>query len=507
MSYHHHLTNRPTAEEWQDPLRYISSIRERAEIYGICKIVPPEGWAPPLALDKNSLRFNTVIQAVHRLQDRLSMPAQQAFYEELRSVMSAEGRAPKKPPQFGGREVDLFRLYRAVAKRGGYAAVTEEKKWKDVVRVLQVRAFVCVLYLGMCAQCGGEGVCGALSRELKPTAAAWLVIHANNSGTGKALTTTHFLLLPLNCFLSLPPLRLMLSTLLPTNNTHPQLPSGSNSSYSMRQVYQKFLLPYEEFEQERMRREAAAMWGGSGAAAQLPAGGGALAGGCVDPSAAAAATGFTTPAAAPAPVLSAAEQLSEQKKAAKREAAAAKRAAAKKAAAKRDRSLEGDEEGGGEEGAGGAGGDGDEEELRPAKKKKKKVSGQRQRELLCLRECCARLVEEKSERGVLIVVACLVCLAACCSTLADSVTVVLHTSHCCFIFGSCVLFLHPAAHHLQTNKHTNKQTGKQACVRGAPAAAAGPLPSTSSSSSRRRSSSRPAPRRPPCAQEHRRPRV
>ena len=119
-------------------MQYISSIRPQAEIYGICKIVPPEGWAPPLALDKGSFRFNTVIQAVHRLQDRLSLPAQQAFYEDLKRCMHQEGKAPKKPPMFGGREVDLYKMYRAVAKRGGYAAVTDEKKWKDIVRVLQV---------------------------------------------------------------------------------------------------------------------------------------------------------------------------------------------------------------------------------------------------------------------------------------------------------------------------------------------------------------------------------
>jgi len=67
------------------------------------------------------------------------LPAQQAFYEDLRKCMNQEGKAPKKPPMFGGREVDLYKMYRAVAKRGGYAAVTDEKKWKDIVRVLQVR--------------------------------------------------------------------------------------------------------------------------------------------------------------------------------------------------------------------------------------------------------------------------------------------------------------------------------------------------------------------------------
>jgi hypothetical protein len=29
-------------------------------------------------------------------------------------------------------------MFRAVSKRGGYAAVTEDKKWKDIVRILQV---------------------------------------------------------------------------------------------------------------------------------------------------------------------------------------------------------------------------------------------------------------------------------------------------------------------------------------------------------------------------------
>jgi len=38
----------PTVEEFEgNPLTYISKIRSQAEKYGICKIVPPEGWNPP----------------------------------------------------------------------------------------------------------------------------------------------------------------------------------------------------------------------------------------------------------------------------------------------------------------------------------------------------------------------------------------------------------------------------------------------------------------------------
>jgi histone demethylase JARID1 len=64
----------------------------QAERYGVCRIVPPPGWAVPLALDKAAFKLSTRIQAVHRLQDRLALPAQQAFYEDLRAFSSADGR-------------------------------------------------------------------------------------------------------------------------------------------------------------------------------------------------------------------------------------------------------------------------------------------------------------------------------------------------------------------------------------------------------------------------------
>jgi len=41
----------PTVAEFADPTGYIESIAPDARRYGICKIVPPEGWRPPFALD------------------------------------------------------------------------------------------------------------------------------------------------------------------------------------------------------------------------------------------------------------------------------------------------------------------------------------------------------------------------------------------------------------------------------------------------------------------------
>ena len=37
-------TYHPSAEQFQDPIAYLDSIWRDAEPYGMCRIVPPEGW-------------------------------------------------------------------------------------------------------------------------------------------------------------------------------------------------------------------------------------------------------------------------------------------------------------------------------------------------------------------------------------------------------------------------------------------------------------------------------
>lgn len=132
----------PSEEEWLDPLKFISSIRAQAEPYGICKIVPPASWKPTFAIDKDSFRFPTRIQCVHELQHRTHIQQQSAFYDDFYNFMEKQGKPVKKTPVYCGRNIDLFRFYKAVQKRGGYHKATNDKKWKDISKILQVcRAF------------------------------------------------------------------------------------------------------------------------------------------------------------------------------------------------------------------------------------------------------------------------------------------------------------------------------------------------------------------------------
>lgn len=44
-------TFRPTEEEFRDPVAYIQKIAVEGKKYGICRVIPPEGWQPPFAID------------------------------------------------------------------------------------------------------------------------------------------------------------------------------------------------------------------------------------------------------------------------------------------------------------------------------------------------------------------------------------------------------------------------------------------------------------------------
>ena len=49
----------PTADEFRDPMEYLRKVGEegRGKEYGMCKIVPPEGWQMPFVLDTEVCRL------------------------------------------------------------------------------------------------------------------------------------------------------------------------------------------------------------------------------------------------------------------------------------------------------------------------------------------------------------------------------------------------------------------------------------------------------------------
>lgn len=130
----------PTQDEFKDPLEFLEKIRPEAEQFGICKIVPPQGWSPPFALDLDSFTFPTKTQAIHQLQARAASCDPKTFGLEYNRFLEEHcGRKPKKRVVFEGVELDLCRLFNAVKRFGGYDKVVKNKKWGEIFRFVRPR--------------------------------------------------------------------------------------------------------------------------------------------------------------------------------------------------------------------------------------------------------------------------------------------------------------------------------------------------------------------------------
>lgn len=129
----------PTEEEFKDPLAYIYKIRPEAESYGICKIIPPQNWKPPFALDLDTFSFPTKTQAIHQLQARPPACNSKTFELEYNRFLEEHcgKKAVKKKVVFEGKELDLCKLFNAVKRYGGYDNVVKEKKWGEVFRFVR----------------------------------------------------------------------------------------------------------------------------------------------------------------------------------------------------------------------------------------------------------------------------------------------------------------------------------------------------------------------------------
>ncbi|EOD41865.1 hypothetical protein EMIHUDRAFT_194430 [Emiliania huxleyi CCMP1516] len=126
----------PTAAEFENPLRYLLSIREEAEKFGICAIQPPPSWKPPFMLDLNKLRFPTRVQKINELLVRKVQRLK--FMKALTGFCDGRGTPLKKIPDVSGRAVDLHLLYTLVRKRGGFEQTCAARRWSEVAEQMNM---------------------------------------------------------------------------------------------------------------------------------------------------------------------------------------------------------------------------------------------------------------------------------------------------------------------------------------------------------------------------------
>ncbi|KAK1760159.1 Lid2 complex component lid2 [Echria macrotheca] len=61
-------TYQPTEEEWKEPFEYIKKIAPEASQYGLCKIIPPDRWNPDFAIDTEKFHFRTRKQELNSVE-------------------------------------------------------------------------------------------------------------------------------------------------------------------------------------------------------------------------------------------------------------------------------------------------------------------------------------------------------------------------------------------------------------------------------------------------------
>ncbi|GAA5991295.1 hypothetical protein JCM5350_005324 [Sporobolomyces pararoseus] len=124
----------PSVADFADPMEYIEKIAPEAKQYGICKIVPPEGWRPPFAIDSETFRFKTRVQQLNSME--ASARASLNFLEQLYLFHRQHGSAGMVIPSIMGKAVDLWKLKREVGALGGYFTVTEKRQWTLVGKAM-----------------------------------------------------------------------------------------------------------------------------------------------------------------------------------------------------------------------------------------------------------------------------------------------------------------------------------------------------------------------------------
>ncbi len=124
----------PNPDEFRDPMAYIDSIGPIAKPYGICKIVPPEGWRMPFSLETETFRFKTRLQRLNSLE--AASRAKVNFLEQLTTFHLQQGDSKVTIPVIDRKPIDLWRLRKEVNKLGGYIEVERLKGWPVITQTL-----------------------------------------------------------------------------------------------------------------------------------------------------------------------------------------------------------------------------------------------------------------------------------------------------------------------------------------------------------------------------------
>ena len=127
-------TFRPSEEDFKDPFQYIRQIRPEAEKYGICKIIPPDSWAPEFAINTERFFFKTRRQELNSVEGGTRTNLQ--YLDQLAKFHKQQGMNLNRFPSVDKRPLDLYKLKKAVECRGGFEKVCKLKKWAEIGRDL-----------------------------------------------------------------------------------------------------------------------------------------------------------------------------------------------------------------------------------------------------------------------------------------------------------------------------------------------------------------------------------
>ncbi|ODN96426.1 histone demethylase JARID1 [Cryptococcus wingfieldii CBS 7118] len=124
----------PTHEEFKDTTAYIDSIAEEGKRYGICKIIPPEGWRMPFRLETDTFKFKSRLQRLNQLE--AVSRAKINFLEQLSMFHMQQGDAKVHIPLIDRQPLDLWKLRREVNKSGGHLELDRAKGWSALADTL-----------------------------------------------------------------------------------------------------------------------------------------------------------------------------------------------------------------------------------------------------------------------------------------------------------------------------------------------------------------------------------